>query len=218
MRLVEASTPCWCGGFFSCPPDSSVQTLGCRFLEKRREKDKESSIVESCEEGRVHPRTRSAREGQIQAGQGVTASFGIREMLLGKHWGARGDRVFAILCCFSFILRPHAGQQSQQCVPMCALPLGISPQDPCAAIVALHAERMDIPPGDSRGCRGSADSFVAVRMLLHLGSEFSSLFAPLLVFCAGEVWLPMPETGLGKPERFCNPRRTRKPSAVRRAW
>ncbi|CAE7612101.1 unnamed protein product [Symbiodinium natans] len=39
-------------------------------------------------------------------------------------------------------------QQSQQCVPMCALPLGISPQDPCAAIVALHAERMDIPPGE----------------------------------------------------------------------
>ncbi|CAE7707091.1 unnamed protein product [Symbiodinium sp. CCMP2456] len=40
-------------------------------------------------------------------------------------------------------------QQSQQCVPMCALPLGISPQDSCAAIVALHAERMDIPPGEA---------------------------------------------------------------------
>lgn len=40
-------------------------------------------------------------------------------------------------------------QQSQQCVPMGALPLGISPQDPCAAIVALHAERMDIPPGEA---------------------------------------------------------------------
>ena len=55
---------------------------------------------------------------------------------------------------------------------MGALPLGISPQDPCAAIVALHAERMDIPPG------------VEVVALVDLQPcNFSSVCSPLLACC-----------------------------------
>ncbi|CAJ1392436.1 unnamed protein product [Effrenium voratum] len=39
-------------------------------------------------------------------------------------------------------------QQSQQLMPMAALPLGIPAGDACGALLGLHAERVDLAPGD----------------------------------------------------------------------